>query len=189
MATGTVSQPMTVDEFLALPDDGVERWLVRGELKEWGTTTRNRNHSHCQPRVGRALLNWLDTQPEPRGDVYAGDALFRLQRDPKVIVGVDAAYISPEQNSRLVVKDRIIPFAPTLAVEILSPSDTMERIAEKLELYSEAGVPLVWIIDCDDLTVLVYRPGEEPELFTVKQELTAEPHLPGFRYPVAGLFR
>jgi hypothetical protein len=36
--------------------------------------------------------------------------------------------------------------------------------------------------------VTVYRPGTEPELFNVRQELSGEPHLPGFRVPVARLF-
>ncbi len=34
----------------------------------------------------------------------------------------------------------------------------------------------------------MYRPGAEPELFNALQELSAEPHLPGFRVPVAQLF-
>jgi hypothetical protein len=34
----------------------------------------------------------------------------------------------------------------------------------------------------------IYGPNTEPQLFTVKQEITAEPHLPGFRAPVAAVF-
>ena len=51
-----------------------------------------------------------------------------------------------------------------------------------------AGVRLVWLVDPHYRTVLVYRPDQEPELFNVRQELTAEPHLPGFRVPVAQIF-
>ena len=36
----TVAQEMTTDEFLKLPDDGVDRELIRGELRERPTTTR-----------------------------------------------------------------------------------------------------------------------------------------------------
>jgi hypothetical protein len=36
--------------------------------------------------------------------------------------------------------------------------------------------------------VTVHRPGAEPELFNVRQEISAEPHLPGFRVPVARIF-
>jgi hypothetical protein len=37
-------------------------------------------------------------------------------------------------------------------------------------------------------TVLVHRPGAGPVLFNVRQEVSAEPHLPGLRIPVASIF-
>jgi Uma2 family endonuclease len=46
----------------------------------------------------------------------------------------------------------------------------------------------VWVIDPHCRTVLIYRPGAEPEMANVRQELSDEPHLPGFRVPVAKLF-
>jgi Uma2 family endonuclease len=75
-----------------------------------------------------------------------------------------------------------------LVVEILSPNDTQSEIDEKVDGYLAAGVALVWVIDPHDRTVLVYRPGTEPALATVRQELDGEPHLPGFRVAVARLF-
>src|SRR5688572_30356502 len=52
MSTATAPKLMTVEEFLALPEDGVERWLIRGQLRESrpeqegeGMTKRNRIHS------------------------------------------------------------------------------------------------------------------------------------------------
>jgi len=73
-------------------------------------------------------------------------------------------------------------------VEILSPSDTVDEINEKIDDYISAGVPLVWVIDPHDQTVTVYRPGAVPELVTIRQELTADPQLPDFRVPAAELF-
>ena len=43
--TGSPPRLMTTDELLALPDDGVERWLIRGQLREAGLTRRNYRHS------------------------------------------------------------------------------------------------------------------------------------------------
>ena len=48
MSAGTTL--MTADEFLALPDDGVERWLIHGEVREFGMTIRNRWHSNAEPK-------------------------------------------------------------------------------------------------------------------------------------------
>ena len=82
----------------------------------------------------------------------------------------------------------LIDGVPTLAVEILSPSDTLEDINEKIDAYLSAGVPIIWIVDPYYRTVKVHRPDAEPELFNIRHELTAEPHLPGFRVAVSRLF-
>jgi Uma2 family endonuclease len=180
---------MTTAELLAMPDDGVERWLINGELREKPMTKRNRFHSRIMVRVGKLLDNWLDEQPEPRGAVLAGEAGVRLRRDPDTTVGVDVVYVSADVLARQTEESTMIDGVPVLAVEILSPSDTQEEIHEKVDGYLAVGVPLVWLIDPHVRTVMVYRPATDPELFTVRQDLTAEPHLPGFRVPVAELFR
>src|SRR4051794_29039268 len=99
MATATAARIMTTEELLALPDDGVERWLIRGQLREkrdTDTTKRNRFHSRIMVRVGKFLDNWLDQQPEPRGAVLCGEAGVRLRQDPDTTVGVDVVYVSAD---------------------------------------------------------------------------------------------
>jgi Uma2 family endonuclease len=70
----------------------------------------------------------------------------------------------------------------------LSPSDEHEDVKDKIVNYLDARVPLVWLIDPDFQTVLVYRPDAPPVLFNVTQELDGGTVLPGFRVPVAELF-
>ena len=77
MSAATAPKLMTVEEFLALPDDGVERWLIRGQLREkrdTDMTRRNKPHSITEGRVTKILGTWLDTQPQPRGEVVCGEA-------------------------------------------------------------------------------------------------------------------
>jgi Uma2 family endonuclease len=179
---------MTTEEMLALPENGVERWLVRGQLREKPMTYRNRTHSRIMVRVAKLLDNWLDLQPEPRGSVLCGDAGVRLQRDPDTTFGVDVIYVSPETAGRQSDETTLIEGAPVLAVEILSPSDTQEEINDKIDDYLQAGVALVWIIDPRRQTVQIIRPNDVPVLVNVRQELSGEPHLPGFRVAAAQLF-
>ena len=77
---------------------------------------------------------------------------------------------------------------PTVIIEILSPSDVIEDIKEKIDLYQKYRVPLVWVIDPHDRTVTIYRLDSEPELVNVNQELSGSTSLPGFRVKVAELF-
>ena len=87
---------MTTEEFLAIPEDGTDRWLIGGELRERPMTVRNRFHSRTMARVTRFLDSWLDDQPEPRGQVLVGEAGVILGHDPDTTVGIDVTYINAE---------------------------------------------------------------------------------------------
>jgi Uma2 family endonuclease len=178
---------MTAEEFLALPDDGTDRELIQGVLRERPTTFRNRHHSRVETRTAKILDNWLDTQREPRGIVHSGEAGFRLRREPDTVVGIDVAYASAELVASTDAKATIYDGPPVLAVEILSPSDQSSDIADKIDNYLEVGT-VVWVVDPRFRTVVVYRPGREPEMFNATQEISGEPELPGFRVPVADFF-
>ena len=151
-------------------------------------TVRNRFHSAILAAVCAVLKLWLWQLPLPRGQVLGGEAGVRLLRDPDVIVGIDVVYVSPEVVVRQTDDTTLIDGVPTLAVEILSPSDTVQEINDKLALYRRAQVPLVWVIDPYVKTVTVHAAGSAPVLFSITQELSAEPHLPGLRVPVSRLF-
>lgn len=148
----------------------------------------NPRHSRIESKLAHLLHNWRDRQPEPRGDVLDGEAAFRIRRNPDTTVGIDVTYISAELAAATPENARWVDGVPVLAVEILSPSDTQQRITDKLREYLDAGVPLVWVIEPVFRTVTVYRPDREPELFNATQELSGEPRLPGFRVPVAEVF-
>ncbi|HJT79438.1 MAG TPA: Uma2 family endonuclease [Gemmataceae bacterium] len=194
MSAPVTARLMTEEEFLALPDDGTERWLIRGQLREkpaereGAMTVRNRDHSRLVARISQLLGDWLDRQPGPRGEVLSGEAGCRLRRNPTTTVGIDVVYISPQLAAHDPDDTTLIDGVPTLAVEILSPSDTEEELNEKVDEYLAAGVALVWLVDPHHRTVEVHRPDAEPELVNVRQELSAEPHLPGFRVPVTQIF-
>jgi Uma2 family endonuclease len=186
---------MTTRDLLALPeDDGVERYLIRGQLREVRpgrrepTTKRDCRSSRVVARLAQLLRNWRDGQPEPRGDVFAGEAGCILRHNPDTTVGIDVVYVSAEVVARESDETTLIDGVPTLVVEILSPNTTVEEIEEKVEEYLAAKVPLIWIVNPRRRTVEVVRPDAPPQLFNETQELSAEPHLPGFRVPVTRIF-
>ena len=179
---------MTAEEFLALPDDGIERWLIRGQLREKddAMTYRNRFHTWVEARIVFALISWLQDQPHPQGAVHSGEVGCRLT--PDTVVGIDAAYFSPETVARQSDETTIIEGAPVLAVEVLSPSDRVEEINEKIAEYLACGVGMVWIVDPYIRTVQLHRPGAAPEMFNVEQTLSGGNILPGLEIAVSDLF-
>jgi Uma2 family endonuclease len=179
---------MTTEEMLALPRNGVARWLIEGQLREKPMTIRNRFHSRIMANSSYLLESWRRTQPEPRGWVLCGEAGCRLRRNPDTTVGIDVVYIAANLVQQESNDTTLIDGVPTLIVEILSPNDLFEDIKEKIDTYQAAGVSLIWVIDPHDRTVTIYRLDAEPELVNIHQELSGDPHLPGFRVKVAEIF-
>lgn len=192
MATASPPKLMTTEEFLNLPDDGVRRWLINGEVREWGggkpMTVRNWLHSAVMMALGGCLKNWRDELPIPRGRVIGGEAGIRLSRSPDVTVGVDVGYISAEVMAHQSGKSTLIEGVPLLAVEILSPSDTQDDIDTKITTYLSAGVRLVWIINPYQRTAMIYQPDALPQLVNESGELDGREVLPGFRVRFGELF-
>ena len=185
----TITRLMTEAEFLAIADEeGVHRELIRGELRERPMTTRGYAHSIVTGSICHHLILRNRGLPEPRGRVVVGEARVRLRTDPPSFVGVDVAYVAPGSKPASGRKAKYVDGPPVLVVEVLSPSDEQEDIADKVAEYLDAGVPLVWVVDPWFSTVIVHRPDAKPQLFNADQEITAEPHLPGFRVPVADFF-
>ncbi len=184
----SIAEPvtMTIEEFLALPEDGVDRELIRGELREGQVTCRNRYHSKTLMRAGKVLTTWADQTG--MWEVFGGEAGFILSREPRTVVGIDIAIVSAEFISGQTDESSVLQGAPTLAIEILSPSDTMEHIHERTELLLENGVPVVWWLDPQDRTMRIYRLNQVPLLLNETQELSGDPELPGLKVAVKDLF-
>ena len=188
----TASSLMTTEELLAIPEDGTDRWLIAGELRERPTTRRNRFHSRTMARVTRFLDSWLDEQPEPRGQVLVGDAGVILGHDPDTTVDAYLARCALKTGKLFEAACELGggsgEFGLALGIAFQIASDTIEDINEKIDAYLAARVSIIWIIDPHRRTITVHQPECEPELFNIRDELSAEPHLPGFRVPVARLF-
>ncbi len=182
---------MTAEELLAMPDDGVERWLIRGELREntrCDMHRRNPDHSGAMSNVAEFLGTWVRSQPAPRGKIYTGDAAFKLRPDRPTLVGIDVAYVSAELRAKTPKGRKIIEGVPILAVEIMSPSDVHENVTEKVQEYLDVGVAVVWVVDPAFEVIGVFRRGQEPVHFNRGGELVGNPELPGFRVAVAEIF-
>lgn len=194
--TETTKTPvtMTAEEFMALPDDGVDRELIRGELREYreeqedyGMTIRSRWHGEIGASLDYFLIDWLRRQPETRARVLSGDIGFRLGGTKESLVGIDIAVVPPELLAVTPEDQAIFLGPPLVAIEILSSSDTLKRIAEKVELYLEFGVA-TWVVNPAFRTISVHRPDQAVKTYNQDDELIGDPELPGFRLKVRELF-
>ncbi len=129
-------------------------------------------------RIG-TLLN-LAIWPGRLGVVFGADASFRLVRDPDTMFLPDVAFVRAERISSR--EDLTYPFEgpPDLAVEVLSPSDRIADLDQKMHRYLTAGTLLGWAIDPQRWIVTVHRPGEVPVVLDGTDTLTAGDLIPDF---------
>ncbi len=122
------------------------------------------------------------------GRVYPSDAHFILFRDPDTVVMPDVAFVRSDRLPPESVRVRFMPLAPDFAVEVLSPTNRIGEIREKIALYQRAGVSLVWLVQPRARTVTVYAAGQEPRTLREGDVLDGGDVIPGFRLPVADIF-
>jgi len=84
--------------------------------------------------------------------------------------------------------DPIAGVAPDLAVEVLSPGNTPAEMKRKRREYFMAGVKLVWLIDKDKRTVVVYSGPETAVTLAEGEMLDGGDVLPRFRLELTRLF-
>ena len=179
---------MTVAGFLELPDDGVDRMLLDGEVWEMGESKlQGHLHGAVLARLAFWLVAWNKTRPRPRGQVISGDAGFRLIRGVDSVVRPALAYVGSDLVARTSDNMMARDGAPVLAIEILARSDTVEFQVNRVRKYLQAGT-VVWEVDADFQSIRVHRPGRLIEGSNTTHELVGDPYLPGFRVAVAEFF-
>ncbi len=131
------------------------------------------------------LKNYLDLH---RLGVANGEGgMIRLA--PDLVRIPDVSFVSRDQFPDGRVGREPVPFlSPTLAVEVLSPSNTKKEMDQKLIDYFAAGSKLVWYLDPADRTVRVYTSPDNFTTLDESQTLDGGEVLPGFRLPIREWF-
>jgi Uma2 family endonuclease len=78
--------------------------------------------------------------------------------------------------------------APSLLVEVLSPTNTTAEINRKLGEFFTAGCQLAWVIDPDTQTAKVYTSAKKFKEYDKTDTLDSGKVLPGFKLKLADLF-
>ena len=130
---------------------------------------------------------WSFVRPRKLGKVYAAETGFILARNPDVTRGADVAFVRKDRipAGRL---DGFFPGAPDLVVEVVSPSDRMTKILEKVDEWLAAGTISVWVVDPQRKTLEVYGAGNKIVRYKGADELRDDPALPGFTLKPNDLF-
>ena len=178
----TKARKITVDEFWAMADTGHRYELVDGELVEMdGAPKHGRMTGHIFSLIDSHVVS--ENLPVDVG-VTTG-----FQMDPHTLRFPDVHVTTWERMAEYDEDAGGWPrFAPDVAIEVVSPSNTPAELARKSREYFANGTRTVWIADPGQRTVSIRRPGQPEQVFGPGDVLTGEPEIPGFSCAVADIF-
>lgn len=90
---------------------------------------------------------------------------FCLECRPDTVRGPDVFFLAAERIPEEGLPTGFIQGAPDLAVEVVSPNDTVAEIQAKVQEYLEHGTRLVGILEPTTRTVTVYRSLSDIRIF------------------------
>ena len=171
-------QPMSDDELIAFSHRNrpyrIER-NARGELEIMSPV--DTKGGHREMFVGAKLFDWAEVHG---GIVVSSNAGFTLIDSS--VRSPDASWLSEVRWNALTDAEQrgFAPVCPEFLVEILSESDSRERLQAKMEMWITNGAQLAWMIDPFAADVTIYGPGIVPRSMNHPDWVEANSVVPGF---------
>ena len=179
----TQSKLMTAEELLEMPDDGFRYELVRGELVKMPPA--GHMPAFYEQNIGGELRAYV--KANRLGRVYGASGGFRLETNPDTVLEPDAAFVRQERVEAVGDGDGFFPGPPDLAIEVISPSDRLTEVSDKVAEWLAAGVLMVVVVNPRNRTVQPHTPDGVTEL-TEADTLDGGDVVPGWRLLVADIF-
>ena len=167
-----------------LPDSGMRRELVRGEVREMAPA--GKEHGNVAMKVGWRLGQYVETHH--LGEAYAAETGFILDRNPDTVRAPDAAFVRQEVVEAIGSVRGFVPCAPDLAIEVVSPGDSYAEVQEKVMEWLEAGCRMVVTINPRRHVVTVYRSKNDIVILTEEDTLLGGDVVEGWELPLSELF-
>ena len=180
----TIETLYTPDDLLRLPEN-VQFELVDGQLVE---RNMSQESSWIAGELHRLLANYCHATSV--GWAFPADAGYQcFPDDPLKVRKPDASFVRAETIARHGLPAGYARYVPDLAVEVVSPNDTIEALSEKIEEYFAAGVRLIWVVDPLGRKISVYRPDGRGVILSANDTLDGEDVVPGFSSQIGDLFK
>ncbi|MDX1976708.1 MAG: Uma2 family endonuclease [Pseudanabaenaceae cyanobacterium bins.68] len=171
-------------EFMALSNEKCYE-LVNGELIELGNS--GALHGYTCSILVMALMNYI--LPRRLGIILDSSTALTMKNGNKRSPHI--SFVSKEKLQGIKeLPEGFLDGAPDLAIDVLSPNNTIAEIDQKIVEYFENGSRLVWVINLKLRYVLVYRSSQEPDrLLKQSDTLDGEDVVAGFTMPLSELFQ
>ena len=185
MTTLAMPKLVTAEEFAMIPEcDGTRLELVNGEVKELPPSPMP-IHGSTQMNAGLALGGFV--RPRRLGAAFT-ETGFLISRNPDTVRMPDVAFVSVDKLPGDRPPDSYFPFAPDIAVEVETRSDTPSAARARALMWLDAGSALVWMLFTESRSATVYRADGTITRLGENDILDAAPVLDGFSVKVSEFF-
>lgn len=178
----TRSQSLTVDDLQRMRDASNDRFeLIEGEL--FVTPSPTPLHQDIAGNLYTLFRNVVFESG--RGRVYFAPLDVRLSEN--TVVQPDLIVVL---SDRPVLTEARVEGAPSLAVEIISPSTgDYDRVAKR-NLYAQYGVPEYWLVDPDAETLTIFSDPRDGRYRTEQtaSDVAISATIPGLSADLKALF-
>ena len=182
--TTTISRLLTADDFLAMPDDGKNYELVKGELVEMPSP----GFMH-QLVTARFISNFADFVRQGNLGVVIGGAGIYIEQDPDTVRAPDCAFVSYGRITMPIPnRGYVFGLIPDLVVEVVSPDYPTAGAQARAGMWLDAGVRLAPVAYIATREIVAYGDDGTARRFGSDEVFDCEPVLPGFTCPVADIF-
>ncbi len=175
----------TYQDYLKLPEEPGYRFeVLEGMLVR--DPSPNVMHQRVSRRLQRILDDYVATS-DPEGEIF--DAPLDVTLQDTTVVQPDLLYVSGGQSE--IVREARIDGAPTLMVEVLSPTSGRKDRIQKLQIYQQAGVQHYWLVDPEERTLQCFSLREGAYALVVvgmDDETIEHPGFPGLVIPLKALW-
>ena len=136
---------LTYRDYEVLPNDRRRYEIHDGELCV--TPAPSLEHQIISARLSFQLMKWVEAHPGGLLLYAPLDVILADRPEETSIVQPDIVYIAADRIP--LTSTRGLEGAPTVAIEILSPSTRAIDRGENVRLYARYGVPYVWLVDSE----------------------------------------
>lgn len=176
MATDLATAVITPEQLAMMPNDK-DFELVDGQLVDRKIGNKS---NWVATRLARLLGDYVEEHQ--LGWVFTSEAGYRLDPSrPNNVRKPDVYFVQFGRLPDEEPADAYDYLAPDLAVEVISPGDTVRELDEKLAEYLTAGVREVWVVNPELRTAKIYESDGSITPLRESDDLEGGEIVPGFR--------
>jgi Uma2 family endonuclease len=139
---------LTYEDYLRMPDDGLRREILGGDL--YVTPAPTPKHQRAVGNLFRLLAQFVEAQHLGKVFVSPIDVVL----SDLDVVQPDIVFVAKDRMN--IITEKAIQGFPDLLVEVSSPSTADVDTGRKMETYARFGVPEYWVADPKSQAVYIY---------------------------------